>query len=126
MTCPVRAFFTVTVANHVILVDPWWNEPLSAQAINRTHRIGQTKPVIVYRLVSKGTVEHRVVDIATEKMETTTFALSGVKYKGQTLFKGHEMGKEGRMGDLGSLFGMTREEIARLRSAVRRNHFLRR
>lgn len=71
----------VTSANHVVLIDPWWNEPLAAQAINRTHRIGQTKPVQVYRLVSKDTVEQRVVEIATEKMDLTTFALSGVKYK---------------------------------------------
>ena len=71
----------MTVANHVILIDPWWNEPLAAQAVNRTHRIGQTKPVKVYRLVSKETFEQRVVEIASEKMELTTYALSGVKYK---------------------------------------------
>ncbi|CAO1613942.1 unnamed protein product [Sympodiomycopsis kandeliae] len=116
----------LTVANHVILVDPWWNEPLSAQAINRTHRIGQTKPVTVHRLVSKKTVEHRVVEIAEQKMELTIYALSSVKYKGHTLFKGHEAGSARKIDELGILFGMSEAEIARFRAAYRRNHPLRR
>ena len=47
----------LTAADHVFLCDPWWNPAVEAQAADRTHRIGQTRPVFVYRLVAAGTVE---------------------------------------------------------------------
>ena len=47
----------LTAAEYVFLLDPWWNPAVEAQAIDRTHRIGQTKPVFAYRIIAKNTVE---------------------------------------------------------------------
>lgn len=93
-------------ANHVVLLDPWWQSALEMQARDRTHRIGQTKPVHVYRLVSTKTIEERVIEISTEKMELTKFALSGVQYKGKVLFESGRS-SDARLKDLGTLFGLT-------------------
>jgi SNF2 family DNA or RNA helicase len=49
----------LTAADHVFLVDPWWNPAVEDQAADRTHRIGQDKPVLVYRMVARDTVEER-------------------------------------------------------------------
>ena len=54
-------------ASHVILFDPWWNPAVEAQAIDRTHRIGQDKTVIAFRLVSMGTVEERILELQERK-----------------------------------------------------------
>ncbi|MBN9201374.1 MAG: DEAD/DEAH box helicase [Microbacterium chocolatum] len=56
-------------ADYVFLLDPWWNPAVEAQAIDRTHRIGQTRPVIVYRMVAKGTVEEKVMALKTTKSQ---------------------------------------------------------
>merc|ERR1712224_99623 len=48
---------TITAADRVILVDPAWNPAMDAQAIDRVHRIGQKKPVVVYRLIDSGAIE---------------------------------------------------------------------
>ncbi len=60
---------TLTKADYVFLFDPWWNPAVERQAIDRTHRIGQTKPVIAYRLVAAGTVEEKVLALQREKAE---------------------------------------------------------
>jgi len=57
----------LTAADYVVIADPWWNPAAEDQAMGRAHRIGQLRPVIVYRLVSKGTVEERIVDLHHEK-----------------------------------------------------------
>ena len=57
----------LTAADYVVITDPWWNPAAEDQAMGRAHRIGQLRPVIVYRLVSKGTVEERIVDLHHEK-----------------------------------------------------------
>lgn len=58
---------TLTAADHVFLVDPWWNPAVEAQAADRAHRIGQDKPVFVYRLVSQGTVEEKILTLQEKK-----------------------------------------------------------
>ncbi len=60
---------TLTEADYVFLLDPWWNPAVEAQAIDRTHRIGQDKPVNVYRLVSADTIEDKVVALQDRKRE---------------------------------------------------------
>ncbi len=50
----------LTAASYVVLYDPWWNPAVENQAIDRTHRIGQTKPVIAYRLLVKETIEEKI------------------------------------------------------------------
>jgi superfamily II DNA or RNA helicase len=57
----------LTEADYCFVCDPWWNPAAEAQAIDRTHRIGQTRPVTVYRLVSQGTIEEKVVALQDRK-----------------------------------------------------------
>lgn len=57
----------LTAASHVVLFDPWWNPAVEAQAIDRTHRIGQDKTVIACRLVAAGTVEEKIYDLQQRK-----------------------------------------------------------
>ncbi len=57
----------LTAADTVIHYDPWWNPAVEAQATDRAHRIGQDKPVFVYKLVAAGTVEDRIVDLQKRK-----------------------------------------------------------
>ena len=54
-------------ADYVFLLDPWWNPAVERQAIDRTHRIGQTRAVTAYRLVAKDTVEEKVLALQAEK-----------------------------------------------------------
>jgi SNF2 family DNA or RNA helicase len=58
---------TLTEADYCILLDPWWNPATENQAIDRTHRIGQDKPVMVYRLVAKDTIEEKVMALKERK-----------------------------------------------------------
>src|SRR5258708_30421285 len=50
----------LTAASYVVLFDPWWNPAVESQAIDRTHRIGQTSKVIAYRLLTKGSIEEKI------------------------------------------------------------------
>jgi len=59
----------LTGADYVIHLDPWWNPAVEAQASDRAHRIGQTRPVTVYRLVTAQTVEDRIIDLHRTKRE---------------------------------------------------------
>ncbi|HHV22923.1 MAG TPA: DEAD/DEAH box helicase [Propionibacterium sp.] len=58
---------TLTEADYVFILDPWWNPATESQAIDRTHRIGQDKPVNVYRLVATDTIEEKVVALQERK-----------------------------------------------------------
>jgi len=57
----------LTAADYVVITDPWWNPAAEDQAMGRAHRIGQQRPVTVYRLVSKGTLEERIVELHHDK-----------------------------------------------------------
>ncbi|WP_428388305.1 SNF2-related protein [Mucisphaera sp.] len=57
----------LTAAGYVFILDPWWNPAAEAQAIDRTHRIGQTKPVFAYRMICEGTVEQRIQQLQKRK-----------------------------------------------------------
>ena len=57
----------LTEADYCILLDPWWNPATEAQAVDRAHRIGQTRTVMVYRLVAKGTIEEKVMALKAGK-----------------------------------------------------------
>ncbi|KNH06181.1 DNA repair protein [Perkinsela sp. CCAP 1560/4] len=56
------------VANHIILIDPWWNPAVEWQAIQRVHRIGQTKEVSATRFICKDTIEDRMIELQDKKM----------------------------------------------------------
>jgi SNF2 family DNA or RNA helicase len=57
----------LTAADNVIIFDPWWNPSVENQAIDRTHRIGQTKSVNVYRLITRGTIEEKILALQKKK-----------------------------------------------------------
>jgi len=57
----------LTEADYVFLLDPWWNPATEAQAVDRTHRIGQTRSVMVYRMVARGTIEEKVMALKEQK-----------------------------------------------------------
>lgn len=58
----------LTSANYVFIIDPWWNPFVEQQAIDRTHRIGQDKNVIVYRFISKDTIEEKIMTLQQSKL----------------------------------------------------------
>src|SRR6202030_1246568 len=57
----------LTAAEDVFLLDPWWNPAVEAQAIDRTHRIGQSQRVFAYRLIARDTVEEKVLELQKSK-----------------------------------------------------------
>jgi superfamily II DNA or RNA helicase len=67
----------LTAADHVFLLDPWWNPAVEEQAADRAHRIGQERPVMVYRMVAKDTVEERVLALAEAKRRLAGAVLEG-------------------------------------------------
>ena len=67
----------LTAADYVIHMDPWWNPAVEDQASDRAHRIGQDRPVTVYRLVGRGTIEEKIVKLHHEKRELADSLLEG-------------------------------------------------
>lgn len=67
----------LTVADHVFLLDPWWNPAVEDQAADRAHRIGQERPVMVHRLVAKDTVEERILELQGRKRALAEAAVGG-------------------------------------------------
>lgn len=65
----------LTTASYVILYDPWWNPAVEAQAIDRSHRIGQTRTVHAYRLIAPGTVEEKIWELQQRKAQTISDVL---------------------------------------------------
>ncbi|MBL0122683.1 MAG: DEAD/DEAH box helicase [Betaproteobacteria bacterium] len=68
---------TLTAADTVIHYDPWWNPAVENQATDRAHRIGQVKPVFVYKLIAKGTLEERIVELQAKKGALAAGLLDG-------------------------------------------------
>ncbi|MDE0003692.1 MAG: DEAD/DEAH box helicase [Rhodospirillaceae bacterium] len=73
----------LTAADYVIHMDPWWNPAAEDQASDRAHRIGQTRPVTIYRLVTKGTIEEQIVDLHRHKRELADRLLEGADAPGR-------------------------------------------
>ncbi|MBK1668109.1 hypothetical protein CKO28_08675 [Rhodovibrio sodomensis] len=72
----------LTAADTVIHYDPWWNPAVEAQASDRAHRIGQDKPVFVYKMIAEGTVEERIVDMQARKRDLASLVQSAEQGKG--------------------------------------------
>ncbi|GKU10016.1 unnamed protein product [Fusarium langsethiae] len=70
-----NAGLNLTAASRVIIMDPFWNPYIEMQAVDRAYRIGQQKPVKVYRILTKETVEDRIVDLQNKKKEMVEAAL---------------------------------------------------
>ena len=73
----------LTAADYVIHMDPWWNPAVEDQATDRAHRIGQTKPVMVYRIIARGTIEEQILQMHDEKRDLVDGVLSGADAAGK-------------------------------------------
>ncbi len=67
----------LTAADYVIHMDPWWNPAVENQAADRAHRYGQQRPVTVYRMITKGTIEEKIVDLHQRKEKLAQDILDG-------------------------------------------------
>jgi SNF2 family DNA or RNA helicase len=72
----------LTAADHVFLLDPWWNPAAEDQAADRAHRLGQERPVMIYRLVAEDTVEERILELQKVKRELAEAAMGGADRAG--------------------------------------------
>ncbi len=75
----------LTAANYVILTDPWWNPAVEEQAADRVHRIGQSQPVTLYRMITSDTVEERVLELHARKKKSSDEILSESESSGVTV-----------------------------------------
>jgi SNF2 family DNA or RNA helicase len=66
----------LTAAEYVYLLDPWWNPAVERQAVDRTHRIGQTRPVFAYRVIAQDTVEEKVLELQRTKQDLADAIIS--------------------------------------------------
>ena len=73
----------LTAADYVIHMDPWWNPAVEDQASDRAHRIGQTRPVTIYRLVCTHTIEEKIVQLHQEKRDLADSLLEGTDASGR-------------------------------------------
>jgi superfamily II DNA or RNA helicase len=73
----------LTAADYVIHMDPWWNPAVEDQASDRTHRIGQKRPVTIYRLVAQHTIEEKIVDLHKHKRDLADSLLEGSDMSGK-------------------------------------------
>ncbi|MEO0735394.1 MAG: DEAD/DEAH box helicase [Cyanobacteria bacterium J06649_12] len=73
----------LTAADYVIHMDPWWNPAVEDQASDRAHRIGQTRPVTIYRLVTKDTIEEKIVELHNKKRDLADSLLEGTDMSGK-------------------------------------------
>ncbi|MDO9308667.1 MAG: C-terminal helicase domain-containing protein, partial [Deltaproteobacteria bacterium] len=69
----------LTAADYVIHMDPWWNPAVEDQASDRAHRIGQNRPVTVYRLVAANTIEEKIVALHHQKRDLADSLLEGTE-----------------------------------------------
>jgi SNF2 family DNA or RNA helicase len=67
---------TLTAADHVFLLDPWWNPAAEDQAADRAHRIGQKNPVLIHKLVARDTVEDRILLLQQKKLQLAGAVMS--------------------------------------------------
>jgi SNF2 family DNA or RNA helicase len=67
----------LTAAEYVFLLDPWWNPAVEAQAIDRAHRVGQTKTVFAYRMICRDTVEEKILALQKKKRDLADAILAG-------------------------------------------------
>jgi SNF2 family DNA or RNA helicase len=76
---------TLTEADYCILLDPWWNPATEAQAVDRAHRIGQTRKVMVYRLIARDTIEEKVMELKAKKAALFAGVMDGGEFSSGVL-----------------------------------------
>src|SRR5690554_3849084 len=67
----------LTAADYVLHLDPWWNPAIEDQASDRAHRMGQRRPVTIYRMVAKNTIEEKIVQLHATKRDMADAMLEG-------------------------------------------------
>ena len=75
----------LTQADTVVHFDPWWNPAVEDQATDRAHRFGQSRVVSSYKLITRGTVEEKIVSLQQRKRETIASTLTGEEAFAETL-----------------------------------------
>jgi len=90
----------LTAADYVVIADPWWNPAAEDQAMGRAHRIGQQRPVTVYRLITAGTIEERIVDLHLGKRALAEGVLDASD--------GEAVGRDAALPDIDELVGLLR------------------
>ena len=118
----------LTVANHVIFTDLWWNPAVELQAIDRVHRIGQKKHVHVTRMVIKDSVEERLLALQRQKQEVADSALDGANFMKKQRLSLQDLAKlfgseqsvvrEAQQSDA----GFNRNSLMNVRNASNHNH----
>jgi len=73
----------LTSADYVIHMDPWWNPAVEDQASDRAHRLGQQRPVTIYRLIARGTIEERIIELHASKRDLADSLLEGTDRSGK-------------------------------------------
>ncbi len=73
----------LTAADYVLHMDPWWNPAVEDQASDRAHRLGQRRPVTIYRFITRGTIEERILDLHSTKRELADSLLEGSESTGR-------------------------------------------
>jgi len=90
----------LTAADYIVIADPWWNPAAEDQAMGRAHRIGQQRPVTVYRLIAAGTIEERIVDLHQGKRALADGVLEAMD--------GETVGRDVPLPDIDELVGLLR------------------
>lgn len=90
----------LTAADYIVIADPWWNPAAEDQAMGRAHRIGQQRPVTVYRLIAAGTIEERIVDLHQGKRALADGVLDATD--------GETIGRDVPLPDIDELVGLLR------------------
>jgi SNF2 family DNA or RNA helicase len=90
----------LTAADYIVIADPWWNPAAEDQAMGRAHRIGQQRPVTVYRLIAAGTIEERIVDLHQGKRALADGVLEAMD--------GEAVGRDALLPDIDELVGLLR------------------
>ena len=79
---------TLTAADTVVLFDPWWNPAVEAQAADRIHRIGQSRPATIYKLITRGTVEEKILKLQEKKKSMISAAIGEAENEARPLMTG--------------------------------------
>lgn len=73
----------LTAADYVIHMDPWWNPAVEDQASDSAHRMGQQRPVTIYRMIAKNTIEEKIVALHSHKRDLADSLLEGADISGK-------------------------------------------
>ena len=73
----------LTAADYVLHMDPWWNPAVEDQAADRAHRLGQQRPVTIYRFITRGTIEEKILDLHATKRDLADSLLEGTDTAGR-------------------------------------------